>query len=89
MKRLACTLLLCVAFAGVAAEPSGAQPVIDMHLHAFPMDELPPGSPACPGDQQVLIPTIDPVEDLDFAKFVACDKPISGGSVRLRGRHES
>ena len=51
-------------------------PIIDMHLHAFPMDELPPGTPACPGDQGVLVPTIDPREELDFSKFPGCDKPI-------------
>lgn len=51
-------------------------PIIDMHLHAFPMEELPPGTPACPGDQRVLIPTIDPREELDFAKFMTCEHPI-------------
>ena len=50
-------------------------PVIDMHLHAFRL-ELPPGTPACPGDQKVLIPTIDPRDDLDFASFVTCERPI-------------
>jgi hypothetical protein len=40
------------------------------------MDELPPGAPSCPGDQRVLIPTIDPREELDFTKFVTCDKPM-------------
>lgn len=51
-------------------------PIIDMHLHALRMDELPPGAPSCPGDQRVLIPTIDPREELDFTKFVTCDKPM-------------
>jgi uncharacterized protein len=50
-------------------------PVIDMHLHAFPM-ELPPGVPTCPGDQDVTIPTIDPRDELDFSKFVTCERPI-------------
>ena len=44
-------------------------PVIDMHVHAFSMEELPPGTPACPGDQHVLVPTIDPGEEIDFSKF--------------------
>ncbi len=51
-------------------------PIIDMHLHAFRMDEVPPGAPACPGDQRVLIPTIDPKDELDFSKFVSCDRPM-------------
>src|SRR5688500_12281523 len=76
MKRLDCSLLFSIPLAGVAAGRPAVQPVIDMHLHAYPMDELPPGTPACPGDQQVLIPTIDPGEALDFAKFMTCDKPI-------------
>ncbi len=76
MKRLVCSLLFAIPLAGVAAGRPAVQPVIDMHLHAYPMDELPPGTPACPGDQQVLIPTIDPGEALDFAKFMTCDKPI-------------
>jgi predicted TIM-barrel fold metal-dependent hydrolase len=58
------------------AEPVHGGPVIDMHLHALPMEELPPGAPACPGDQRVLIPTIDPHAPLDFASFVACDRPL-------------
>ncbi len=51
-------------------------PIIDMHLHAFLMAGLPPGTPACPGDQRVLIPTIDPAEELDFSKFATCEHPI-------------
>ena len=51
-------------------------PVIDMHLHAFSMEELPPGTPACPGDQHVLVPTIDPGEEIDFSKFATCEQPI-------------
>lgn len=51
-------------------------PIIDMHLHAFSMDDIPPGTPACPGDQNVLIPTIDPGKELDFSEFIQCDNPI-------------
>lgn len=58
-----------------AQAEGGSLPVIDMHLHAYRMD-VPPGAPACPGDQRVLVPTIDPKEELDFSKFVTCGKPI-------------
>ncbi|RYZ98018.1 MAG: amidohydrolase, partial [Moraxellaceae bacterium] len=51
-------------------------PIIDMHLHAFPMNEVPPGIPACPGDQNVLVPTIDPNKELDFADSFQCRNPI-------------
>lgn len=88
MLRPLLLLLLATPLAAVGAEPVHGGPVIDMHLHAFPMDELPPGAPTCPGHQQVLIPTIDPREELDFSKFVACDSPIfaAAGDADLRDR---
>lgn len=76
MCRFALAMLLALGLPALAAEPPHGGPVIDMHLHAFPMGELPPGTPACPGDQRVLIPTLDPKEALDFSKFVACESPI-------------
>ncbi len=76
MSRTLLALLLAAPLAALAVDPPHGGPVIDMHLHAFPMDELPPGVPACPGDQRVLAPTIDPKAELDFASFVTCDKPI-------------
>lgn len=76
MYRRLLALLLTVPLAAPGAEPLRRGPVIDMHLHALPMDELPPGAPSCPGDQRVLIPTIDPRAELDFSSFVTCDKPI-------------
>ena len=74
MKTISFALLASLAFAPAYAQQS--LPIIDMHLHAFRMDELPPGTPACPGDQRVLIPTIDPRDEFDFAKTLTCDKPI-------------
>lgn len=79
LPRLVVTSLLACAWLPSlwAAEPvDHGGPVIDMHLHAFPMDELPPGTPACPGDQRVRVPTIDPAEEIDFASFVTCERPI-------------
>lgn len=63
-------------------------PIIDMHLHAFRMDEIPPGAPACPGDQHVLVPTIDPREALDFSKMLTCDSPMfaAADSADLRDK---
>jgi predicted TIM-barrel fold metal-dependent hydrolase len=51
-----------------------------MHLHAFSMDEIPPGAPACPGDQRVLVPTIDPKSEFDFSSFVTCERPLIAAS---------
>lgn len=75
-RTLAALLLVAAAPLAAAAEPAHGGPVIDMHLHALAMDEMPPGAPACPGDQRVLVPTIDPREPLDFASFVTCEAPM-------------
>ncbi len=58
--RLASLLLAFLAAPAPAAERG---PVIDMHLHAYAL-ELPPGTPACPGDQGILVPTLDPRAEL-------------------------
>src|SRR6478672_6891309 len=73
MLRPLLLLLLASPLAALGGEPSHGGPVIDMHLHAFHMDEVPPGVPACPGDRPgVLIPTIDPGEAFDPSKLFAC-----------------
>ena len=65
------TAFLFALLLGLLQAPAQQQlPIIDMHLHAFPMEEVPPGAPTCPGDQRVLIPTVDPKAELDFASFL-------------------
>ena len=88
MHRHLLALLLTTPLAVNGAEPVHGGPVIDMHLHALPMDELPPGAPSCPGDQNVLFPPIDPRKPLDFSVFATCDKPLFAASsdVDLRDR---
>ena len=54
---------------------AGAGPVIDMHVHAYPLD-VPPGAPACPGDQDIVIPTVDPRDELDLGALGACAEPL-------------
>lgn len=73
---------------GSQALAGASGPVIDMHLHAFRMDELPPGAPACPGSQPVLMPTIDPGEPLDFSKLFSCPEPFfaAASDADLRDR---
>ena len=74
MLRPLFLLLLACPLAALSGEPVHGGPVIDMHLHAFHMDEVPPGVPACPGDSPgVLIPTIDPGEAFDPSKLFACN----------------
>ncbi|CAN7563880.1 hypothetical protein LJR143_003937 [Pseudoxanthomonas sp. LjRoot143] len=67
--RHALLLLLAASLPAMGAPVHGA-PVIDMHLHAFAMDEVPAGIPACPGDQQTLAPTLDPRDALDVAALL-------------------
>jgi uncharacterized protein len=59
--------------AAAAAAPHG--PIIDMHVHAYTLD-VPPGAPACPGDQAVPVPTVDPREELDFSQMGRCERPL-------------
>ncbi len=77
MLRIALSLLAALATSVVSAADGPHQgPVIDMHLHAFAMGEVPPGMPACPGDRGLPMPTVDPREELDFAAMGACKDPM-------------
>ena len=69
MPRMTLLLLaLAVASPAIAADVPHGGPVIDMHLHAFAMDEVPPGMPLCGGDQGVPMPTIDPREEIELRR---------------------
>jgi predicted TIM-barrel fold metal-dependent hydrolase len=75
------TAILAIAFLSfahpvIAADEPYDGPVIDMHVHAFTMDEVPPGAPSCPGDRGMVMPTVDPAQDLDFASMGACEHPL-------------
>ncbi|HSD16271.1 MAG TPA: amidohydrolase family protein [Thermomonas sp.] len=76
MKAISCLLVSVLLCTPVYAQRRS--PVIDMHVHAFAMDDLPPGIPACPGDNHALVPTIDPREELDLEKIFECARPIFG-----------
>lgn len=78
MHRLLLVVLLSSPVMAAAAEPAHRGPVIDMHLHAYAMENLPPGIPACTGDQGVPVPTVDPRAELDFASLGACERPMFG-----------
>lgn len=73
MKRIAFGLISVALCVPVCAEPQA--PVIDMHLHAFPL-ELPPGTPACPGDQAPLVPTLDPRAEFSPEVLGQCANPL-------------
>lgn len=61
--------------ATLASQSLVRRPIIDMHLHAWPL-ELPPGTPACPGSQPLLVPTLDPRAAFDPTVAGACDRPL-------------
>jgi uncharacterized protein len=71
--RLPLLLLLALAVSGAAQASPG--PIIDMHVHAYPL-EVPPGTPACPGDQPVPVAPVDPREELDLSTMGACAHPM-------------
>jgi predicted TIM-barrel fold metal-dependent hydrolase len=73
--RSTLALLLVASAWPVAGQAQPAQPVIDMHVHAWRLD-LPPGTPSCPGDQDVVMPAIDPRAEFDFSAFNTCAHPL-------------
>ena len=67
--------LLLGAVAGSALASGPGEPVIDMHVHAWPL-ELPPGTPACPGDQGLTLPPMDPAKGFDLSLLGQCERPL-------------
>ena len=71
-------LPVLVLSCGLGASPpafASPGPVIGMHVHAYALD-VPPGLPACPGDQPVPLPAVDPREEIDFSKLGDCPSPM-------------
>jgi hypothetical protein len=68
--------LLVSVLLPVFAQAQTPHPVIDMHLHAFRMDEVPPGAPICPGGRGGLVPTLGPKEEFDPGRLGECAKPL-------------
>ena len=65
---LALSLVPALAFASNG-------PVIDMHVHAYAL-EVPPGAPACPGDEPVPVAPVDPRDEYDLSALGACAHPL-------------
>ena len=74
-RRCFPSLLIALAVAWPLPGLAASGPVIDMHVHAYGLD-VPPGAPACPGDQPVPVPTVDPREELDFSQMGNCPRPL-------------
>ncbi len=73
--RIALLIIITVMGCFGASAQSPGKPIIDMHLHAFPV-EFAAGAPGCPGDQGVLVLPLDPREEFDFSILGACDDPF-------------
>ena len=67
--------LLTLALLVASNAPAYEGPIIDMHVHAYAL-ELPPGTPACPGDQPVPVAPVDPREEFDLSTLGACARPM-------------
>lgn len=65
-----------ILLAGAAQAQTPGRPIIDMHLHAFPLD-FAVGVPACPGDGEVELLAIDPKVEFDPSLLAKpCSNPI-------------
>ena len=69
-------LPLFLLLAGTAQAQSPGRPIIDMHLHAFPLD-FAAGVSACPGDGEIVLPAMDPRVEFDPSLLLnPCPNPI-------------
>ena len=73
--RIALSVAIALAAYTSAAAQYPGKPVIDMHLHAFPV-EFAAGAPGCAGDQNILVMPLDPREEFDFSILGTCEHPF-------------
>lgn len=59
-----------------AQDSSGGLPIIDMHMHAIPVDSFGKGREFCPGDQWKTFPGIDPRQDITPRNLEDCPNPL-------------
>lgn len=75
MRGFVLICLLSVTAPACAQVPS--EPVIDMHMHAWSLDEFGGQSvPACVGARGVEMHGIDPVQPFDFSKQATCKEML-------------
>ena len=72
--RLLVGLALLLAPAATVAKPL-PPPVIDMHLHAYPVGDT-AGAPTCPGSRRPFYLPMDPREPFAPSKLLACTDPF-------------
>ncbi|MGE0443341.1 MAG: amidohydrolase family protein [Gemmatimonadales bacterium] len=67
---------LVVLLAPTAATAQTRPPIIDMHLHAEPLEAFVGGGPLCTSDQPIVFPGWDPRTPLTLPDAVTCPAPI-------------
>jgi predicted TIM-barrel fold metal-dependent hydrolase len=69
-------LSLGCAVSGVAQKTNERPRIIDMHMHAIPVDAFGPGREFCPGDRWKTFPAIDPSRDFTQRDLENCPNPL-------------
>ena len=87
--NVAHTLLLpLLLLASPVVSAADAEPVIDMHAHAFAL-EVPPGTGACTGDQGMPAPTLDPRDEFSPELLGGCEHSMPAPADDAALMHES
>ena len=76
-------LVVLLLTSGVTPQRKAAPPpIIDMHIHAEPLSEFGGGElSVCPGDQKLVLPTIDPKAPFKIQDLHKCAKPIKASAT--------
>jgi predicted TIM-barrel fold metal-dependent hydrolase len=67
----------------IAAVPLHAQtgpPIIDMHLHAHPVDDY-GGGRVCTNDQRMVFPGVDPRQAITLDRVLSCPSPLAAAAT--------
>ena len=78
-------LFFALAVSAVAQPP----PIIDMHLHAYKLEDFGGGVPVCTNDQKIVFPGPDPRQPMTIEKLMDCDRPLPAAASDEAVRSES
>lgn len=79
MKQLAGAFVFCaLAFSAAGAAPP---PIIDMHLHAYTLEDFGGGMPVCTNDQKIVFPGPDPRQPMTIEKLMECERPVAAAAT--------
>jgi len=72
-------LALLITAAAATGKPL-PQPIIDMHLHAYPAGDM-AGAPSCPGRRRPYYRPLDPRAPFEPSKLIVCTDPIRASAT--------